>query len=46
MSRIQQCYFCNEILDDVEYSLRPDDDVINYEVNACYDCYEKRIKHI
>lgn len=42
MSRMQQCYFCSSIIDEPEYFLRPDDDVINYEVNACHDCYEKR----
>jgi len=46
MSRIQQCYFCDVVLDDVEYFLRPENDVINYKVNACHDCYEKRTKHI
>ena len=43
MSRIQQCYFCNAILREVEWFLKPEDDpLINYEVNACHDCFEQR----
>ena len=43
MSRIQQCYFCNDILTEVEWYLKPEDDpVINFEVNACYECFTKR----
>ena len=41
MSRMQQCYFCSDIVEP-EYFLHPEDDVKDYLVNACYECYEKR----
>ena len=44
MSRISYCFFCG-VKCELEYFLRPDDDAIDYSVNACHDCYEKRTKH-
>ena len=42
MSRIQQCYFCDAILTEVEWFLKVEDDpVVNFEANACYHCFEK-----
>ena len=34
MSRMQQCYFCDDIVEP-EYFLHPEDDVKDYLVNAC-----------
>ena len=45
MSRMQQCYFCDVIVEP-EYFLLPEDDILRFQlVNACYECYEKRSKN-
>ena len=45
MSRIQQCYFCEMIIDEPEYFMKPEEDAIYWEVVVCLDCYERRSKH-